>query len=128
MRTVKIKILVNGHIFKATLLDGKTSNAFKEMLPLTINMIELNGNEKYCNLPNNLPINSSNPKAIKNGDLMIYGARTLVLFYKNFSTSYSYTKLGELENANGLAAALSAGDTWITFELEQEFENHEFSV
>jgi len=38
------------------------------MLPVTINMIELNGNEKYYDLPNSLPTNSSNPSTIKNGD------------------------------------------------------------
>ncbi|MFM7858681.1 MAG: cyclophilin-like fold protein [Flammeovirgaceae bacterium] len=118
MKASKIKILVNGHIFKATLLDNKTANAFKEMLPLMINMIELNGNEKYYDLPKNLPTNSFNPRAIKNGDLMLYGSRTLVLFYKNFSTPYGYTKLGEVEEASGLAAALTAGDTQVSFELE----------
>jgi len=92
MTNGKIKITVNSQTFTATLLDNDSAMAFKEMLPMNINMTELNGNEKYYELPNSLPTNSSNPMSIKNGDLMLYGSNTLVLFYKPFSTSYSYRR------------------------------------
>lgn len=118
MANGKVKITVNSQTFTATLLDNNSANAFKDMLPLTINMIELNGNEKYFDLPNNLPANSSNPQTIRNGDLMLYGSRTLVLFYKTFSTSYSYTKLGAVDDVTGLASALGSGNKTVTFELE----------
>lgn len=118
MANGKIKIKVGSQTFTATLLDNNSAKAFKEMLPLTINMVELNSNEKYYDLPNNLPTNSSNPGTIKNGDLMLYGSKTLVLFYKTFSTSYSYTKLGSVDDTTGLASALGAGNVTVTFELE----------
>jgi hypothetical protein len=118
MTNGKIKIKVNSQTFTATLLDNNSAKAFKEMLPLTMNMIELNGNEKYYDLPNSLPTNSSNPQTIKNGDLMLYGSKTLVLFYKTFSTSYSYTKLGSVDDVTGLATALGSGNITVTFELE----------
>ena len=118
MTNVKIKITVNAQTFAATLLDNNSAKAFKQMLPLEINMIELNGNEKYCDLQKSLPTDPFHPKTIKNGDLMLYGSETLVLFYKTFSTSYSYTKLGEAEDATGLASALGSRDTIVTFELE----------
>jgi len=92
MTNGKIKITVNSQTFTATLLDNDSAMAFKEMLPMNINMTELNGNEKYYELPNSLPTNSSNPMSIKNGDLMLYGSNALVLFYKPFSTSYSYRR------------------------------------
>lgn len=114
----KIKIIVNSQTFTATLLNNNSAKAFKEMLPLTMNMTELNGNEKYHALPNNLPTNSSNPGTIKNGDLMLYGSSTLVLFYKTFSTSYSYTKLGSVNDVAGLEAALGYGNVTVTFEME----------
>jgi hypothetical protein len=41
----RIKIKVNSKSFTATLLDNNSAKAFKEMLPTTINMVELNGNE-----------------------------------------------------------------------------------
>mgnify|MGYP006387898847 FL=1 len=118
MANSKIKIKVNSHIFTATLLDNKSVKAFKEMLPLTMQMTELNGNEKYFDLPNSLPTNSYNPETIKNGDLMLYGSKTFVLFYKTFSTPYSYSKLGSLDDVTGLTTALGSGNITVTFELE----------
>lgn len=118
MTNEKIKIKVNSQIFTATLLENNSAKAFKEILPLRINMIELNRNEKYYDLPNNLPTNSSNPQTIKNGDLMLYGSKTLVLFYKTFTTSYNYTKLGKIDDVTGLETALGSGNVTIIFELE----------
>lgn len=118
MANGKIKIKVNSQTFTATLLENSSAKAFKEMLPLTINMIELNRNEKYYDLPESIPPNSSNPGTIKNGDLMLYGSKTLVLFYKTFATSYSYTKLGTIDDVTGLTTALGSGNVTATFELE----------
>lgn len=116
--TMTIKITVGTSVFTATLGDNKTAAAFKSRLPLTIQMTELNRNEKYGDLSENLPVNASLPGTIQNGDLMLYGSRTLVLFYKTFSTSYSYTRIGHVHNPSGLAAALGAGDVSVTFEEE----------
>lgn len=118
MANGKVKITVNSQTYIVTLFDNNSAKAFKEMLPLTIDMTELNGNEKYYKFPNNIPANSSNPGTIKNGDLMLYGAKTLVLFYNSFSTSYSYTKLGTIHDATGLASALGSGNVTVSFELE----------
>ena len=115
----KVKITANSQTFTATLYDNATAKVFQEMLPLTINMIELNGNEKYYDLPNSLPTNSSNPATIQNGDLMLYGSQTLVLFYKSFSTSYSYTRLGKVDDVTGLDSALDSGNITVTFEMEK---------
>lgn len=118
MGSAKIRIRVNSKNFTATLLDNNSARAFRDMLPMTINMTELNGNEKYYDLPKSLPTNSSNPGTIQNGDLMLYGAKTLVLFYKGFSTSYSYTKLGSIDDVAGLASALGTGNITVVFEKE----------
>src|SRR4051794_29237672 len=66
----KMKIKIGLNTFTATLCDNATANAFKAMLPLTVNMDELNGNEKKYDFSNTLPTNSSNPKTINSGDLM----------------------------------------------------------
>lgn len=81
-------------------------------------MVELNGNEKYVDLRRSLPTSAANPGIIQNGDLMLYGSSTLVLFYKTFSTSYSYTKMGRIDDVTGLVAALGTGNISVTFELE----------
>ena len=85
---------------------------------MTINMRELNGNEKYFDLPNNLPANASSPGTIQAGDLMLYGSNTLVLFYKSFSTSYNYTPIGRIDDASGLTAALGSENVTVTFALQ----------
>ncbi len=116
--TKDIKITVGSNTFNATLYNNATATAFKAKLPLTINMKELNGNEKYFDLPDNLPANASNPGTIQTGDLMLYGSNTLVLFYKSFSTSYNYTRLARIDNPLGLAAAMGSGNVRVTFELQ----------
>ena len=114
----KMKIKIGNYTFTATLYDNATASAFKSLLPLTVNMVELNRNEKYADLPKDLPVNASNPGTIKSGDLKLYGSNTLVLFYKTFSTSYSYTKLGHIENVKGLADAVGSGNVNVIFEIE----------
>ena len=113
----KMTIKIGSKTFEATLYDNETATAFKAMLPLTLKMTELNDNEKYADLANKLPTHSLNPKTIQNGDLMIYGSKTLVLFYKTFSTPYSYTKLGRVTDTTGLADVLGDEDVTISFEL-----------
>ncbi|HRI58226.1 MAG TPA: cyclophilin-like fold protein [Saprospiraceae bacterium] len=80
--------------------------------------VDLNGNEKYVDLSRNLPADASNPGTIQTGDLMLYGSFTLVLFYKSFPTSYSYKKLGRIDDVTGLAAAVGSGNVTVTYELE----------
>lgn len=119
MEKTKIKIKVNSQTFSATLADNKSAQAFKEMLPLTLKMADHLRNEKHTDLSKSLPTNSSNPQTVQNGDLMLFGSRTLVLFYKTFATSYSYTRLGKVDDAAGLASALGSGSVTVTFELEK---------
>src|SRR5688572_24850530 len=69
-----IRITVGGRVFKATLEANDAATAFKAMLPLTLNMSDLNSNEKFFDFSNNLPANASNPRTIDSGDLMLWGS------------------------------------------------------
>ena len=110
-------IIINGQVFYATLYDNETADALKEKMPLTLDMSELNGNEKYNYLSFNLPVNSSNPGQIHAGDLMLYGSDCLVLFYKSFPTSYRYTPIGRVDDPSGLANAVGDGGVQVTFAM-----------
>ncbi len=110
-----MRLTIGEKVFTATLHEGQAAGAFEALLPLTVKMIELNGNEKYARLAGELPVHASSPGKIRSGELMLYGASTLVLFYESFPTSYSYTRLGRVDDASGLAAALGAGDITVAF-------------
>ena len=110
-----ITITVNGQNFEAELEDSDLGRAFMAMLPLELDMSELNGNEKYHYLDTQLPSNPSRPGRIEAGDLMLYGSDCVVLFYQSFDTSYSYTRIGRLTNAEGIAEAAGTGSVTVTF-------------
>lgn len=112
----KMKITIGTTVFTATLYDSPSADAFKAMLPLTIDMTELHGNEKYYDFSGPLPANTSVGGNIKAGDLTLYENNVLVLFYKSFNTSYSYTRLGHVDSPTRLAAALGAGNVAVKFE------------
>jgi hypothetical protein len=103
------------HRFSITLADTEAARAFAARLPLTLDMEELNGNEKKKELPKPLPTDASRPGTIRNGDLMLWGSRTLVVFYLTFDSSYAYTRLGRVDNPAGLAHALGRGDVRVVF-------------
>lgn len=113
-----MKISVGGKSFRATLEDNPTVDKLKELLPLTLEMTELNGNEKYFHLSTRLPTNAANPGTIRKGELMLYGSDSFVLFYETFETSYSYTRLGRIDDPSELSAAVGTGDVTVTFELD----------
>lgn len=114
----QVKIKIGAKTFTATLFDNETATEFKARLPLTLKMDDLNGNEKKYDFSKALPTDSLNPGKINEGDLMIWGGNTLVLFYKTFPTPYSYTRLGRVNEPAGLESALGAGSVTVTFELE----------
>ena len=114
----KMKITIGAAVFTATLNNNATTTAFKAMLPLTINMSELNGNEKFYYFSTTLPTNASSGGNIQVGDLMLYGNNCLVLFYEGLNTSYSYTRLGRIDNTSELVAALGAGSVTVKFEIQ----------
>ena len=108
-------IQVNGKNFSATLDDNATARAFAERLPLEADMTELNGNEKYFYLDDDLPNDAERVGQIHSGDVMLFGANCVVIFYRDFATSYSYTRLGRIDDAAGLEKILGAGSVRVKF-------------
>ena len=118
-----IHVTAGGQTFAATIEDTPTGRAFAALLPLTITMNELNGNEKYHYLDSQLPTDPYTPGTIRAGDLLLYEATCVVLFYETFTSSYSYTRIGALDNPSGLAEALGTGNVSVLFEKSTTTEN-----
>lgn len=96
--------------FAITLAGTEAARAFAAMLPLTLDMEELNGNEKKKELPSPLPTDASRPGTIRNGDLLLWGSRTVVVFYQTFESPYAYTRLGRVDDPSGLPQSLGRYD------------------
>ena len=109
-----IRVQIGEKVFTARLEDNETARAFAAMLPLKLDMRDLNDNEKVIELSKKLPGDGSNPGTIREGDLMIWSSRSLVLFYKTFPTSYRYSRLGRIEDTAGLVEAVGAGTVTVT--------------
>ena len=118
MENIKIKLSINNKTFSATLNNNEAVKGLIERLPLTLNMQDLNSNEKYNYLDFSLPTSPSRPNRINVGDIKLFGDDCLVIFYESFNTSYNYTDLGKIDNAEGFLAELGNGSVTITFEQD----------
>ncbi|XBP72709.1 cyclophilin-like fold protein (plasmid) [Polaromonas hydrogenivorans] len=105
--------------FAITLSDNAAARELAAQLPLTLDMAELNGNEKHAELAKALPAQASRPGTIHSGDLMLYGSSTLVLFYLRFDSPYAYTRLGRVDDPVSLAQALGRGAVRVVFSSQK---------
>lgn len=104
-----VNIKVGKKTFIAVFYDNKTADALLKKMPEKYKMSELNGNEKYRYLKYSLPVREQKMNRIKAGDIMLYGSDCLVLFYKSFPTTYSYTRIGRITDTRGLKKAVGKG-------------------
>lgn len=111
-----INIIINGKIYILNLEDNETVLEFIKLLPLEYNMSELNGNEKYVYMDNSLTANKENIGHIEKGDVMLYQNNCLVIFYKSFDTSYSYTRIGHINDLDDLGN----GNIFVKFEIAKK--------
>lgn len=111
----KITVTVGDKEFAAELNDSKAAQELYDMLPLAVTMTELNQNEKYYVLPNELTADKQKVSRIQAGDIMLYRSDSLTLFYDSFDTEYEYTPLGKINDPTGLKDAVGDGDVSVTF-------------
>ena len=80
-----MEIVIKDKVYAVELAENQTTDALKKMLPLTIDMSELHGNEKYYYLDRSLPTNAKPAGKISNGDIMLFGeCQSLLYNYENF--------------------------------------------
>ncbi|MBQ9889244.1 MAG: NAD(P)H-dependent oxidoreductase [Bacteroidales bacterium] len=114
--SMKVKITAGGKSFTAAIEDSETGNAFMGKLPMTLEMSELNGNEKYC-YGVSLPNNDKRYDSIEAGDLMLYSGNCIVLFYGS-AGGYNYTRIGKISDVTGLSNAVGSGSVTVKFEKQ----------
>ncbi len=112
----KIKLKINNNEYEVLLEDNDTVKDLIKLLPININMSELNGNEKYYYLDNSIRSNPSKMSKINTGDIMLYGNDCIVIFYESFNTSYSYTRIGKIIDSSNLKEDLGSSSINVLFE------------
>ena len=113
-------VSVGGETFSAAFADNSGAEAWKELLadgPVTISMSDYGSFEKVGALGRNLPTSDSRVTT-QPGDIVLYQGNQIVLFYG--SNTWSYTRLGKIEDLTGWEEALGSGKVSVTFSLTGE--------
>ena len=108
-----ISLVIGDTTFTVDLADTPAARELAAALPISIRMDDLNANEKYGDLPHPLPTRAEDVRSIHTGDLMLFTPTCLVLFYKDFRTSYRYTRGGKVREAASLPAVLGRASVQI---------------
>ena len=114
----QMNVQVGGSEFTATLEENAAADALVEMMeqgPVTIQMSDYSGFEKVGALGRSLTTSNSQTTTHA-GDIVLYNGNQIVIFYG--SNSWSYTRLGHIDDLTGWEDALGSGDVTVTFSLE----------
>lgn len=115
---MKMNVEVNGSRFTATLMDNAAADALADWLeegPVTLELSDYAGFEKVGSLGRSLPASNSQTTTHA-GDIVLYQGSQIVLFYG--SNSWSYTRLGRIDDLTGWEDALGSGDVTVTLSME----------
>ena len=113
----KMTLQIGSSRFTATLENNPAVDAFMEMMsdsPVIIQMNDYSGFEKVGSLGTNLPADDKQTTTHA-GDIVLYNGNQIVIFYG--SNSWSYTRLGKIDDLSGWEDALGSGDITVTFSL-----------
>ena len=114
-----VKVKINDEVFDVKLENNSaTQELVKELKKgnVTVNASEYGGFEKVGDLGFSLPTSDENIGTAP-GDIVLYQGDKISLFYG--SHSWSYTKLGKIDNvdSNKLKEVLGSGDVVLEFSL-----------
>ena len=115
-----VKVKINDEVFDVKLENNSaTQELIKELKKgnVTVNATEYGGFEKVGDLGFSLPTSDENIGTAP-GDIVLYQGDKISLFYG--SHSWSYTKLGKIDNvdSNKLKEVLGSGDVKLEFSLK----------
>ena len=114
-----IKIRVNSSVLEVKLEDNEATKSLVGRLKngnISVDANEYGGFEKVGNLGFSLPRNDTNINTSA-GDIVLYQGNQISLFYN--SSSWSYTKLGKVQNISSkeLKNILGSGDVTLVLSL-----------
>lgn len=115
---MNMNVQVGDVVFSATLEENEAVDAFVEMMrenSVVIQMSDYSGFEKVGPLVTSLPASNSQTTTHA-GDIVLYNGNQVVIFYG--SNSWSYTRLGHIDDLTGWEEALGSGDVTVTFSLQ----------
>ena len=116
-KVANMNVQVGDVVFSATLEENETVSALVEMMresPVVIQMSDYSGFEKVGSLRTSLPASNSQTTT-QTGDIVLYNGNQIVIFYG--SNSWSYTRLGHVDDLTGWEEALGRGDVTVIFSL-----------
>ena len=114
----KMTLQIGNSSFTATLENNAAVDAFAEMMsdsPVIIQMNDYSGFEKVGSLGTSLPVDDKQTTTHA-GDIVLYNGNQIVIFYG--SNSWSYTRLGKIDDLSGWEDALGSGDVTVAFSLK----------
>lgn len=115
--TMKMNVQVGERTFTAALEENEAAAALVKIMedaPVVIQMSDYSGFEKLGSLGTNLPADNSHTTT-HSGDIVLYNGNQIVIFYG--SNSWSYTRLGKIDDLTGWEEALGSGDVTVTFSV-----------
>lgn len=118
----KVTLSVGDRTATATLADNAACRELATLLekgPISISMSDYGGFEKVGALPQSFTTSNSQISTIP-GDIMLYQGNQMVIFYG--TNSWSYTRLGKIDNATAESVRqfLGNGNITLTISLQSQ--------
>ena len=114
---MKMNVQIDDTTFTATLEDNAATSELIEMMreaPITISMNDYSGFEKVGPLGRSLTTDN-HQTTTSAGDIVLYSGNQIVMFYG--SNSWSYTRIGKIDDLTGWEDALGSDSITAVFSL-----------
>ena len=114
---MKMSVQIGDYIFTATLENNEAVEELLDMMkkgPVTIEMDDYSGFEKVGSLGRSLTTSNSQTTTSA-GDIVLYNGNNIVMFYG--SNSWSYTRIGKIDDLSDWETALGSGSITAVFSV-----------
>ncbi len=116
---MKMKVQIGDQSFTATLEDNAAVRELVDMMreaPVSVDMSDYSGFEKVGSLGRSLTTDNRQTTTGA-GDIVLYNGDHIVMFYG--SNSWSYTRIGHINDLTGWEEALGDGSITAVFSVEE---------